>query len=206
MCFRSFKLWKKYQKKPHKPSTTPNVSAGRAAPTSAAQLLTPSALSGTSTTELDCAQGSSHAISSSKSLADQSQAPPASRQAELWNRAYNELKSEEPEIVEAYEKLLSVKLAEIDGLPRDNTKNLISTSPKERCGQMRKVAENELKKTERSTAIQEKVNGVIQTVSPFKQVIDQIVQFVPQAAVPWAGVSLAFEVGLAIIKPLLYCD
>lgn len=135
---------------------------------------------------------------SSEPLADQSQAPPASRQAELWNRAYNKLKSEEPDIVEAYEKLLSVKLAEIDGVPGHETENLILTSPKERCDQMRKVAENELEKTERSTAIQERVNNVIQTVSPFKEVIDQIVQFVPQAAVPWAGVSLAFEVGLSM--------
>lgn len=242
MCLKSFKLWKRHQKKPHNPRIslrpsaatavsdkptpasdnsqtlpfpdnsntlrvldapssvliTPNVTAGRPAPKRTAQLLTPSARSGTSSAELDCSQVSSHAISSPQFLEDLPQAPAASGQAEFWNRAYNELKSEEPEIVEAYEKLLSVKLDDIDGLPNGETENLISTSPQERWDQMRKVAEDGLKKTQRSTAIQERVSNVIRTVSPFKKVIDQIVQLVPQAAVPWAGVSLAFEVGFSI--------
>lgn len=166
---------------------TPDVSAGSPPSESTTQFLASSARLGTSTAAVEYAEVSSRGVESSESSA-------VSRQDELWNRAYEKLKSKEPDIVDAYEKLLSVKIKDIDALPSEETQNRISTRPQKRWDQMRRVAEAGLKKTERSTNFQERVNNVIQTVSPFKQMIDQVVKVVPQAAVPWVGVSLAFEV------------
>lgn len=65
---------------------------------------------------------------------------------------------------------------------------------------MRKVAEAGLKKTERSTAVEKKVGNVIKNVSTFKDLINQAIQAVLQAAILWVGVSLAFKVRFFIRK------
>ncbi|KAF4986731.1 hypothetical protein FGRMN_10696 [Fusarium graminum] len=122
------------------------------------------------------------------------QTPKPNHQSLLWDRAYDELKSQETELVNAYEKLLSAKADDVDAVPNENTTNNIETLPQKRCSQMRKVAELGLEKTKRSTAIHEKINGAMEIVYPLKKLVDQIVPVIPQAAVPWAGISLAFEI------------
>ncbi|KAF6803717.1 nacht and wd domain protein, partial [Colletotrichum musicola] len=165
-------------------TSTPNVSSS-----------TPAAANAPSASALgDVANASNATISNSVGTLCQPQALPhsspqsspspsrlsdpssASRQEKLWDRAYKEVQSQEPEIVDAYEHLLSTKLNGIDSPSNKETRNKISDSPKERCEQMRSIAEAGLKKTERSTAVQQKINDGMQVISPLRDVIDQVVK------------------------------
>ncbi|KAF4853322.1 Vegetative incompatibility protein HET-E-1 [Colletotrichum siamense] len=115
-------------------------------------------------------------------------------QESLWDRAYDNLKSHENELVEAYEKILSTKLQAGDSMPNVAAKNDISTSSEIRREQMRQIVDAGLKKTEKTTDLQGKVNDAIEFVSPLKTAIDQAVQASPPAAIAWVGVSFAFEI------------
>ncbi|KAF6802727.1 nwd1 protein [Colletotrichum sojae] len=112
------------------------------------------------------------------------------RQERLWDRAYREVQAQEPEIIEAYEYLLST----IDSPSNNETRDKVTYSTKERYEQMRRVAEAGLKKTERSTAVQQKINDGMQVISPLRDVIDQVVKVSEPAGMAWVGVSFVVEI------------
>ncbi|KAM0555880.1 hypothetical protein ACHAPJ_006282 [Fusarium lateritium] len=216
MCLGSFKFWKRHQKKPdessftHRPpglsqpeityvanttpkaATTLNVAPGLPAPASATNPQTASDCPVTPTTAVEPTQVSTPAESSSQPSPKLPQPREVSRQVELWNRAYNEVRSREPELVGAYEYLLSADKNNIDEISHGKTPGL-ATPPQERWDQMRNAVQAGLSKTERSTAIQEDVHGLIQAFDPVVEMMNQIVQVVPQAAVAWVPISLVYQ-------------
>lgn len=119
---------------------------------------------------------------------------PGSLKEELWNRAYNQLKSQEGDIVEAYERLLSAKLVNIHSLPNAATKNQVSDRTEGRWKQMQDLVMAGLRKTEQDAAIKQKINDGIQIISPAKVLIEEAIKACPQGAIAWAGVSCVLEV------------
>lgn len=115
---------------------------------------------------------------------------------QLWNRAYDNLKSQEGDIVEAYERLLSAKLENIHSIPNAVTKNQVKDHIEERSEQMQRLVTEGLRKTEQDAAIQQKLNRGIQMVSPVKALMGEAMKACPQGAIAWAGVSCVLEVSL----------
>ncbi|KAI9903952.1 hypothetical protein N3K66_000481 [Trichothecium roseum] len=96
----------------------------------------------------------------SASLTDDSEiSPPLSIQERLWNRAYDDLKSSEPKLVEAYEKFLSADLGP-DGSASavsGPAQNKIATVQETRSRQMQRFVQAGLDRTENQTSIKEQI-------------------------------------------------
>lgn len=118
----------------------------------------------------------------------------ASLKEDLWNRAYDQLKSKEGNIVEAYERLLSAKLVNFHSLPNAATQNQFNNHNEERRKQMQNLVTAGLEKTEQETAFKQKIDHVAKILSPVKELIEEAVKACPQGAIAWAGVSCLLEV------------
>jgi len=118
---------------------------------------------------------------------------------QLWDRAYDDLKDDEPIIVEAYEKVLS---RELDGnasssLASENQRNAIEQANRElRRSQMSRLVKTGLEKTEREAKVKRGIGNAMQVVLAANDTIGSAVQACPQAALAWAGVSLALQASL----------
>lgn len=119
---------------------------------------------------------------------------PGGLKEKLWDRAYDQLKSQEGDIVEAYEKLLSAKLANIHSVPNAATENQVRDRAEGRWKQMQDLVTAGLRKTEQDAAIKQKINYGIQMVSPAKALMEEAIKACPQGAIAWAGVSCVLEV------------
>jgi archaellum biogenesis ATPase FlaH len=169
MCLGSFKFWKKRQKEP---SSHPR----------------PYPVPQTASPEPNVASSTVIASAPSQSSLDLVRSRKTKLQEKLWNQAYNELQEKEPDLVKAYEGLLSSRPGY-----QDNPQ-IIAMSPQEKWDQMRKTAEDGLNRTQRSGDVQEKINSFFDMATPVKGMIDRIMPVVPQAQVPWLAVSLTFEI------------
>lgn len=115
----------------------------------------------------------------------------------IWDRAYDELKTEDAALVQAYETILSTKLqnagnanseAMIEG-------NIINQHDREkRRIQMNQLVKDGLDKISLETKVKLRLGRVLQTVNLAQSLISDIVNGVPQAALPWAAVCLSLEV------------
>lgn len=119
---------------------------------------------------------------------------PGSLKEDLWNRAYDQLKSQEGDIVGAYERLLSAKLVNIHSIPNAATKNQVGDRTEGRWKQMQDLVMAGLRKTGQDAAIKQKINDGIQIISPAKVLIEEAMKACPQGAIAWAGVSCVLEV------------
>ncbi|KAF4839038.1 Vegetative incompatibility protein HET-E-1 [Colletotrichum tropicale] len=135
--------------------------------------------------------------SSTSALTSEHSVP--SLQERLLVEAYDALKFGEPKVVDAYEKLLSVKVKDTDSEPTDEAENRIAAFTQEEWGRMKQMIEDGLKKRQRSAAVYKKINDAIQFATPIKPIITQVVQASPLVATAWVGVSLALEI---LINPL----
>ncbi|KAM9873931.1 nwd1 protein [Verticillium dahliae] len=117
----------------------------------------------------------------------------ASLQERLWNQAYDGLKTDEPGIVEAYEKFLSTELQDGGSPCTTTTENQIEPASQGRWQQMGRAVQVGLQRTEKDTAIKQKISDGIKVASPVKALIGKAVQAAPEAAVAWVGVCFALE-------------
>lgn len=133
----------------------------------------------------------------SASLVDDSEiSPPLSIQERLWNRAYDDLKSGEPKLVEAYEKFLSADL-DPDGSASavsGPAQNKIATVQETRSRQMQRLVQAGLDRTEKQASIKEHVDEVLKIVQTVRSLADGAIRAVPSAAIAWVGVCLGLEV------------
>jgi hypothetical protein len=119
---------------------------------------------------------------------------PSQLQGRLWNEAYEQLKSNNAELVESYEKIISQEL------PHDQQgssqpaplENRIETTCDERWKQMQTIMEAVSERTKRRLVKKQKIGGGLIAVST---AMNQAVRVVPEAAVAWTGVCFALEVG-----------
>ncbi|KAF5704614.1 nacht wd domain-containing protein [Fusarium mundagurra] len=147
-----------------------------------------------STPAVDSNKEPTAAILPPQSSPKQSQPQKLKVQEHLWDRAYNEFKSKNKELFENYTKLLSAKGVDIGGILNQDSQSSITTSTQDKWDQMKKFAEAELERTEKSADVQEMINNGIETALPIKKMVDQIMPVVPHAQVPWLVVSLTFEI------------
>lgn len=120
-------------------------------------------------------------------IAKASVTPPES----IWNEAYDSLKVEEPKLVQAYEKILSIRLNE----DHESDKNIIQAQNASlRRAQMYQLIDNGLKKTAHEAIIKGSLGTVMQVVDATKKLIGDAIKDIPQAALPWAVVCVSLEV------------
>jgi hypothetical protein len=125
---------------------------------------------------------------------------------ELWDRAYDSLKDDDPSLVEAYEKILSSEIRE-NGPPSEASeasepqKNIIEqANPAARRTQMQKLIQDGLLKTAKEAKILRGASETIQVVLSAKDMIDSAMQTVPQAALAWTGICFAPQVRRRAIR------
>ncbi|EHK15471.1 uncharacterized protein TRIVIDRAFT_165017 [Trichoderma virens Gv29-8] len=111
----------------------------------------------------------------------------------LWNEAYEQLKSNNAELVESYEKILSTELlrSRHDSTEPAALANRIDGAYDERWKQMQMIVETALERKKERIAAKQKIGSGLATVST---AMGQAVRAVPEAAVAWTGVCFALEI------------
>ncbi|KAF7554441.1 hypothetical protein G7Z17_g2906 [Cylindrodendrum hubeiense] len=123
----------------------------------------------------------------------QAQISPQSLQERLWNEAYDDLKSNESDVVETYEKILSSQLHAGDSAPASQ-KNEIGQTKEERSNQMKELVRLGLEKNAKITSAKQGIEGVLQPATIVKAIVDKAVQASPEASVAWVGVCFALDI------------
>ncbi|UKZ79946.1 hypothetical protein TrVFT333_007709 [Trichoderma virens FT-333] len=114
----------------------------------------------------------------------------------IWNSAYDTLKADEPKLVRAYEKILSLKLNSSSVSPEPaNVENTIDNeSVLVRRDQMHQLINEGLSKTFREANIKNDVGAVMQVVNTTKKLVSDAIKDMPQAALPWALVCVSLSI------------
>ncbi|RFN45007.1 nwd1 protein [Fusarium flagelliforme] len=114
----------------------------------------------------------------------------------LWNQAYDELKASEPKLVEAYEKILSVRLHRNDpsSITCESTENEIAGAQETRRHQMQQLVQDGLDRTQKAASIKRGIDEGLQAVQAVRGIVDKAIQAAPEAAVAWVGVCLGLEI------------
>jgi hypothetical protein len=118
---------------------------------------------------------------------------PPTLQEHLWNLAYDGLRADEPQLVEAYEKILSRELDRNVGAGQQD--NIIAQrNPDMRWSQMGRLVQIGLKKTEEEARMKHVTGEAMQFALSANQAVGFALQAVPQAALAWTGVCFALQV------------
>ena len=115
---------------------------------------------------------------------------------QIWNEAYEKLKDDEADTVDAYERILSAELAPSEAVSSAdrNTANIIREDPEARQGQMMILVEKGRDKTTKETKVKEKFKKGIQPVNNVKNFVSMAVKSEPSAAVAWLGITTLIDV------------
>ncbi len=109
---------------------------------------------------------------------------------QLWDKAYDDLKYDAPDLFDLYEKILSLDL----GGSKDAQRNIIEQDPTQRRVQMNRLLDAGLEKTARLGSVEKNIGVAIQIVLSVKEVVGSALQAVPVAALAWTGVCVALQV------------
>ncbi|KAM0254754.1 hypothetical protein ACHAQJ_006470 [Trichoderma viride] len=127
---------------------------------------------------------------------------PTSLPERLWDQAYNDLKTHDAALSQAYEKILSRKLGG-QGFNSPVTKseqNIIAQDDAHtRRAQMRQLIHDGLDKTAQEAKIKESIGTATQLVLSVEDIISSAVQAVPQAALTWAAATEANRSGIEYV-------
>ncbi|KAI0548670.1 WD40-repeat-containing domain protein [Xylaria curta] len=115
----------------------------------------------------------------------------------LWNAAYDDLEKNEDtaDLVKSYVDILNKALS----AETSNTSNLESNfvelgNPTDRQEHMRKLVEEGQKRVATTSKITDGLQNVVGYIEKIKGVIDVAIGNIPQAALPWAGVSIGLQI------------
>ncbi|KAL2195940.1 hypothetical protein P885DRAFT_70078 [Corynascus similis CBS 632.67] len=100
----------------------------------------------------------------------------------LWDRAYNDLKQEEAELLDAYEKILSRQL-------EDGSGSVVPESQKNTIAQDNSDAD----KIESEAKVKESFGVAVNVIMSARNILSSAAQAVPQAALAWTGIYIALE-------------
>ncbi|KAM6508085.1 hypothetical protein FSOLCH5_013284 [Fusarium solani] len=114
---------------------------------------------------------------------------------QIWNEAYDKVKDDERDTVDAYEKILSAQLAAGDADPSAdrNPTNIIAENAEARQVQMKTLVEQGLDKTKEEARIKEKFNEGLRPVNNVKDFISIAMKSEPTAAVAWLGITTLMD-------------
>ncbi|RKL08560.1 Vegetative incompatibility protein HET-E-1 [Fusarium oxysporum] len=123
---------------------------------------------------------------------------PTSLPERLWNQAYEQVKAGNLSTVSVYEKILSARLREQDAsvseLPDlaglESRQNEIAQIADERRGQMQRLVQHGLRRTERDAEVKQGMEDGIRAAMAIKEVVDKAVQASPEAAIAWVGIMM----------------
>ncbi|KAH6654591.1 hypothetical protein BKA67DRAFT_517795 [Truncatella angustata] len=117
-------------------------------------------------------------------------------QERLWHEAYDDLEKNEPKVTQAFEKIIAAKLGQNEPSTQldQAAEHVITASWKPTTVQMHKLVLDGLDRTEKTASVKQGLGNVLQAVQTARVLMNSAVQFVPQAAVAWAGVCLGLEV------------
>jgi hypothetical protein len=123
----------------------------------------------------------------------------ASLPVRLWDRAYNDLKREETDLVDVYEKILSRQLQDGPGsaVPESQPNTIAQNNSDTRRKQMTQLTQAGLDKIAREATVKEGLGVAVNVVLSARNIISSAIQAVPQAALAWTGICLALEVRLS---------
>ncbi|KAL2884620.1 Vegetative incompatibility protein HET-E-1 [Ceratocystis lukuohia] len=111
-----------------------------------------------------------------------------SLQEKIWQQAYSNLESEEPTLVEAFEKIILSQLH--PGTTSTTSTDRIKVTPR----QMKQFVEDGIDRTKKEIAFKQGIDDGLQAVNSIRGIIDGAIRVAPEAAVIWAAVSLGIEV------------
>ncbi|KAK4139205.1 uncharacterized protein C8A04DRAFT_33317, partial [Dichotomopilus funicola] len=113
----------------------------------------------------------------------------------LWDRAYNDFKREEADLVDVYEKILSRQLQ--DGLgsvvPESQPNTIAQNNSDTRRHQMTQLIHAGLDKIGREATVKEGLGVAVDVVLSARNIISLAIQALPQAALAWTGICLTLE-------------
>ncbi|KAK5996815.1 Vegetative incompatibility protein HET-E-1 [Cladobotryum mycophilum] len=114
---------------------------------------------------------------------------------QLWDEAYDGLKTEEPKLMQLYETILSNKLHtyNFDPAQEPNENNIAPTGDKRR-EQLLGLIEAGRGLIERERNVKDGIEQAMGVVVSMKEIISSTVQTLPQAALPWSLVCLGIEI------------
>ncbi|ODM23012.1 hypothetical protein SI65_00601 [Aspergillus cristatus] len=113
----------------------------------------------------------------------------------LWDKAYDSLKEDDPELVKAYEKVLSCELMTPTASPlSDIQQNRIEQKDTElRRSQMRQLVDWGLAKTEHEAKLKQGAGHVVDVALAASNTISTALKECPEAALAWTGVTFALQ-------------
>ncbi|KAL7911650.1 hypothetical protein GGI35DRAFT_491816 [Trichoderma velutinum] len=114
----------------------------------------------------------------------------------IWNSAYDALKVNEPKLVQAYEKILSLNLSQSTvSLEPANVENTIdSENVLVRRAQMHQLINDGLNKTIREANIKNSIGPFMQIINTTKKLVSDAIKDMPQAALPWVVVYISLSI------------
>ncbi|KAL2886031.1 Vegetative incompatibility protein HET-E-1 [Ceratocystis lukuohia] len=114
-------------------------------------------------------------------------------QEKIWGNAYKGSKSKEPELVEAFEKIILSK-SHLSVKPTDRIEGEVTAELNVTSSQMREVAEQGIEKTKKQAALVQGTDHGLRAVQAVMGIMDRALRAAPEAAVIWATVCLGIEV------------
>ncbi|WAO93444.1 NACHT domain-containing protein [Fusarium falciforme] len=112
-------------------------------------------------------------------------------QERLWDEAYDGLKrasllkASEPQLVEAYEKILSAGLHrnDLSSIACEPVENEIGRTRETRCRQMQQLVHEGLDRTQKQASIKRGIDEGLQVVQTVRGIVDKAVHAAPEAVV-----------------------
>ena len=118
---------------------------------------------------------------------------PISKPEDLWDRAYDDIKADDPKLLDLYETILSHELSDSSIEAKGN---LIETESAKRRSQMDALLNTGLDKTKKLANVDKNVGVAINIILSVKDAIGSALQPIPIAALAWTGVCVALQVSL----------
>lgn len=116
-------------------------------------------------------------------------------QERIWNQAYDELRANESEVIDAFEKILLLKInGQTSQRPVESTENNIGKTREITSHDIQQLVRDGLARTEREASIKERIGDGLQPVQAVRSMVEKAVQAAPEAAAAWACVCLGLEV------------
>ena len=113
---------------------------------------------------------------------------------QLWDRAYDDLRHDNPKLFKLYETILS---RELEGGRKESTENVIEqANTAKRRTQMYCILDAGWNKTEKSAEVEKNIGDAMKIVLSVKEAIGSALQAVPIAALAWTGICVAMQASL----------
>lgn len=133
--------------------------------------------------------------------------PKKSISRKVWNQAFDEIARDDgtKKLAETYAKVIKKSRNKDANEPASDDEDIdgMMNDPDERDRIMREALEAGQQRVYKSTAISNAAGDVANFVLKFKDVIDFAIGNIPQAALPWAGVSIGLSVGETVALLLM---